>query len=239
MQDDIYSKQQKVTPFKFDASVVRVFPDMIGRSVPGYDLTLPLIGLIAERYVQPNSHVYDLGCSLGAASIIMRHHIKQDGVKIIGIDNSAAMVEQCQHNVAQDTATVPMDVILGDIRKANIQNGSVVVLNFTLQFIDPADRDALIKKIWAGLNPGGVLVVSEKIVFESAEKNERFVDLHHDFKMANGYSELEVAQKRNAIMNVLIPETLEAHQKRLLDAGFASAELWFQALNFCSILAIK
>lgn len=239
MNDNIYANKQTVSPFKFDEAVVRVFPDMIGRSVPGYDLTLPLIGIIAERYARPNSNIYDLGCSLGAASIIMRHHVKQHGCRIIGVDNSEAMVSQCRENVANDVAQLPMDVVLGDIRTADIQNASVVVLNFTLQFIAPADRDALIRRIYAGLNPGGVLVVSEKVVFDSAEKTERYIDLHHDFKMANGYSELEVAQKRTAIMNVLIPETIEAHQQRMLDAGFSSAELWFQAFNFCSMLAIK
>lgn len=237
--DNIYSSKRTVTPFKFDEEVVRVFPDMIGRSVPGYDLTLPLIGIIAERYAQPGSNIYDLGCSLGAASIIMRHHIRQEGCRIIGIDNSEAMVNQCRENVERDSAQIPMDVLLGDIRQANIENGSLVVLNFTLQFIDPADRDSLIKRIYAGLNPGGVLIVSEKVVFDSAEQTGRFIDLHHDFKRANGYSELEVAQKRTSIMNVLIPETIPTHQKRMLDAGFSSAELWFQALNFCSLLAIK
>ncbi len=239
MLDNIYSQKRDVTPFKFDEAVVKVFQDMIGRSVPGYELTLPLIGLIAARYVQPNSRVYDLGCSLGAASVIMRRHIQQDGVHMVGIDNSEAMVEQCTQNIAADESDIPMDVMLGDIRTANIQNASMVVLNFTLQFIDPTDRDRLIEKVYAGLNPGGVLVVSEKIVFDDEDKNERFIDLHHDFKRANGYSDLEVAQKRTAIMNVLIPETIPDHQARLLNAGFQSAELWFQAFNFCSLLAIK
>ncbi len=237
--DNIFSKKRDVTPFQFDAEVVKVFQDMIGRSVPGYELTLPLIGLIAARYVRPNSHVYDLGCSLGAASVIMRNHIKQDGVHMVGIDNSQAMVDQCRINIANDASDVPMEILLGDIREADIQNASMVVLNFTLQFIDPADRDSLIQRIYAGLNPGGVFVVSEKVVFDSEQQTDRFIDLHHDFKRANGYSELEVAQKRTAIMNVLIPETIADHQKRMLGAGFKSAELWFQALNFCSMLAIK
>ena len=237
--DNSFSKKRDVTPFQFDAEVVKVFQDMIGRSVPGYELTLPLIGLIAARYVRPNSHVYDLGCSLGAASVIMRNHIKQDGVQMVGIDNSQAMVDQCRVNIANDASDVPMEILLGDIREADIQNASMVVLNFTLQFIDPADRDTLIQRIYAGLNPGGVLVVSEKVVFDSEQQTDRFIDLHHDFKRANGYSELEVAQKRTAIMNVLIPETIADHQKRMLNAGFKSAELWFQALNFCSMLAIK
>lgn len=239
MLDNIYSQKRDVTPFKFDEQVVTVFRDMIGRSVPGYELTLPLIGLIAARYVQPNSRVYDLGCSLGAASLIMRHHIQQDGIHMVGIDNSEAMVNQCIENVAADESDIPMDVLLGDIRTADINNASMVVLNFTLQFIDPADRDELIQRVYTGLKPGGVLVVSEKVVFDDEDQTERFIDLHHDFKRANGYSELEVAQKRTAIMNVLIPETIPQHQTRLLNAGFNSAELWFQAFNFCSILAIK
>ncbi len=239
-RDAIYvTPKDQVEPFRFDENVVQVFPDMIARSVPGYTLTLPLIGLIAARYAQPHSHIYDLGSSLGAVTLEMRHRITRPGCQIIAVDNSAAMIARSRDILNQDDGRVPVQLIESDIQDCPIERASVVILNFTLQFIAPADRGRLLQKIYAGLLPGGVLVLSEKVVFPDAAQNDRFIEIHHDFKRANGYSDLEVSQKRTALENVLIPDTIPAHQHRLHAAGFACADVWFQAFNFMSMLAIK
>jgi len=241
--DHIYAHMREAKPFTFNEEVVAVFPDMIDRSVPGYSLTLPLIGLMAARYVQAGTAVYDLGSSLGAATLAMRHAIaKAHGAldcEIIGIDNSAAMIARCQQLIDCDDTPILVRLIEQDLETADIANASVVVLNFTLQFVPPERRDQIIQRIYEGLRPGGILLVSEKVVFTDRVKNERFIDIHHDYKRYNGYSDLEIAQKRNAIENVLIPETIEANRGRLLGAGFASCDVWFQAMNFMSLLAIK
>ena len=88
------------------------------------------------------------------------------------------------------------------------------------------------------MNKGGVLVLSEKLVFDQKEQ-QILEPLQLDFKRANGYSELEISQKRDAIANVMIPETLQIHQQRLKNAGFSQSVLWIQHFNFASILAIK
>ena len=238
--DAIYATPKgDVGPFRFDKNVVQVFPDMIARSVPGYTLTLPLIGLIAARYAQPHSHIYDLGSSLGAVTLQMRHQIMRPGCKIIAVDNSAAMIERSQEILTNDDGTVPVELVESDIQDVAIERASVIILNFTLQFIAPENRKQLLQKIYTGLLPGGALVLSEKVVFPNEGQNERFIEIHHDFKRANGYSELEVSQKRTALENVLIPDTIPQHQHRLHSAGFASAEVWFQAFNFMSMLALK
>ena len=238
--DNIYTMlRTKVPPFEFNQEVVNVFTDMIERSVPGYSLTLPLIGLIARRYAQADSTCYDLGCSLGAATLAMRHHIEQPNCQIVSVDNSAAMLAEFQSLLAKDTGEIPVTLQEADIRNVAIENASVVVLNFTLQFIDPEDRDLLVHRIYRGLRPGGVLILSEKVIFADEAQNERLIDLHHDFKRANGYSDLEISQKRTAIENVLIPETIEQHQRRLHQSEFATSDVWFQAYNFVSMLAIK
>jgi len=120
-----------------------------------------------------------------------------------------------------------------------IQNAAIVVINFTLQFLPQADRSALIQHIYAGLKPGGILILSEKFITADTVTNDLLIDLHHDFKRANGYSELEISQKRSALENVMKPDTLAEHQQRLKAAGFSSQTLWFQCFNFCSMLAIK
>lgn len=238
--DLIFSnKQSQIKDFTFDAQVVEVFPDMISRSVPGYNTIIDTIGRLSQRYVTDNTHVYDLGCSLGAATLAIRKGIQADNCKIIGVDNSSAMVERCQMHVNAFKGKTPVEIIEGNIQDIAIENASMVVLNFTLQFIDKSDRQALINKIAQGIKPGGLLVISEKISNSDPVNDELLIDLHHDFKRANGYSELEIAQKRTALENVMRTDSLEQHTTRLHNAGFNHVSPWFQCFNFFSLVAIK
>ena len=228
-----------VALFSFDDSVARVFPDMIRRSVPGYSTIVAMTGLLAGRYATPGSNLYDLGCSLGASSLAMRQNIRQPDCRIIGVDNSAAMLERCRSIIDTDTHHTPVELVCGKLQDVAIENASVVVLNFTLQFIPREERDTVLARIYRGLLPGGIMVLSEKVSFEDPHLDELNIDLHHQFKRANGYSELEVARKRQAIENVLLPETLARHRRRIAEAGFSSCDVWFQCFNFASLIALK
>ena len=240
-QDNLFARPLGTIPsFVFDKAVVDVFPDMIRRSVPGYETILAHCGELASRYVQAGSHCYDLGCSLGASTLAMRSRIEDHhNTKIIAVDNSAAMLNKCATMLASVPSTISTELLNQDICDTKIENASMVVMNFTLQFIPMAQRVLLLKKIYAGLNPGGCLVISEKLHFEPPSLNTLLSDLHHQFKRAQGYSDLEISQKRDSIENVLIPETLDAHIQRLRACGFQSASPWFQCFNFCSLVAIK
>lgn len=237
--DDHNTLHGELEAFAFDDAVARVFPDMIKRSVPGYTTIIPMIGVITEQYAQPNTQLYDLGCSLGASLLAMRHGVKADGCKLIGVDNAEAMIERCKHYVKDDHANTPVELIHGDITELAIKNASVVTLNFTLQFIEMEKRCDLLKKIYEGMVPGGALVLSEKICFAGPDQQKVQEELHWDFKRANGYSEMEISQKRSALENVLVPETAEAHIERLHKAGFSQAYQWYQCFNFVSFVAVK
>ena len=221
--------------FVFDEKVVKVFPDMISRSVPGYGLVVPMTGLLARRYARSNTNIYDLGCSLGAVILTMRDAVRAQGVKIIAIDSSAAMVRQCRELVAAGDGDIPVDVVQDDIRDVSIENASVVVMNFILQFVDPEDRLRLLTRIASGLCRGGALILSEKIRFE--EEQDQHQDWYQDYKKAKGYSELEIAGKRTALENVLQPDTEAQHVERLKQAGFERVTRWFQCFNFTSYIA--
>ncbi len=239
-EDNIYATPyHPVTEFRFDEKVANVFSDMIQRSVPGYSMILTMLKLLATRYAQADSQLYDLGCSLGAATLALRHGVEQANCHIIAVDNSEAMTRRCRQNIQSDTKSTPVTVQCSDIQQVKIENASIVVLNFTLQFIPAEQRLALLEKIYQGLRPQGLLVLSEKLIFESEWINQSLIDLHHDFKRANGYSDLEISQKRSALDNVLIPETLNTHQQRLQQAGFNYSSVWLQCLNFMSLLAWK
>ena len=239
-RDDIYaSPLDEPGQFAFDSSVVSVFPDMIKRSVPGYTTIIAMTGLLAGRYATCDSKIYDLGCSLGASTLAMRQHVHHESCEIIGVDNSQAMLDRCRNIIDTDTHELPVSLLCGDIQDVTIEAASVVVLNFTLQFIAPELRDAVIQKIYDGLKPGGMMVLSEKVTFEDPHLDQLNIDLHHQFKSANGYSDLEIAQKRTALEDYLRPETLNQHKQRISTAGFSSCDVWFQCFNFASLVALK
>ena len=225
--------------FAFDDSVARVFPDMIKRSVPGYSTIVSMTGVLAGKYAMAGSALYDLGCSLGASTLAMRQHIQQPDCRIISVDNSTAMLERCQSIIDTDTHETPVTLTCADVQDVVITNASVVVLNFTLQFIPRELRDRVINGVYDGLLPGGVMVLSEKVTFEDPHLDELNIELHHQFKRANGYSELEVARKRSALETILLPETLNRHRQRIANAGFSSCDVWFQCFNFASLIALK
>lgn len=233
------SKKAQIKDFAFDAQVVEVFPDMISRSVPGYNTIINTIGNLSKQYAQPDTNIYDLGCSLGAATLAMKKSISEKNCTIIGIDNSLAMVERCKMHVNAFKGESKVEIHEGNILEAELSNASMVVLNFTLQFIEPEARQSLIEKIYQCLQPGGILVLSEKLKASDDVCNELLIDLHHNFKRENGYSELEIAQKRTAIENVMRPDSLDTHLSRLKNSGFNHVNQWFQCFNFMSLVAIK
>ncbi|WP_309045199.1 carboxy-S-adenosyl-L-methionine synthase CmoA [Marinobacter sediminicola] len=239
LTDRLFATERQPEDFRFDAAVARVFPDMIRRSVPGYTTIIPMIEVITEQYAQAGSNCYDLGCSLGASTLAMRHGIPFGDCALVGIDNSAAMIERCEHYIALDDHSLPVSLRCENIQNTELSDASVTTLNFTLQFVPPEERSALLSRIAKATRPGGVLILSEKIRFESEEEQDTQTRLHHEFKRANGYSDLEISQKRSAIEQVLIPETLSAHTQRLKESGFDRVMIWYQCFNFVSMLAIK
>ena len=232
----------EVPDFVFNEDVVRVFPDMIKRSVPGYPTIVENIGVLAGQFAQPHTILYDLGASLGAVTQALRRHVRVDGCKVIAVDNSPAMVARCSEYLhAQDAMfqeLLPVEVIEADILALDLQPASLVTLNFTLQFIPPEQRLELLTRIRQALLPGGALILSEKLRFEDTAEHKLLTELHVAFKRANGYSELEIAQKRSAIEKVMLPDSLEQHRERLLAAGFSKVLPWFQCLNFASLVAL-
>ncbi len=220
--------------FTFDRHVAAVFDDMIQRSVPGYALSLEMLGVLAARYGARGKRIYDLGCSLGAGMAAMLPHVPAQ-CRLIGVDASMPMLARARQRLTDPR----IHLICGDIGDVRIQDAGLVVLNFTLQFIPPARRLGLLRQIRQGLRPGGALALSEKITFADADAQQWHTDMHESFKRLQGYSQLEISRKRAALEQVLLPETLETHCQRLQAAGFQQVYPWFQCFNFASMIAIR
>ena len=236
-KDDVYAKPlNHIVDFAFDQKVVDAFPDMIRRSVPGYESIISTLGLIAEAHYQPDSTIYDLGCSLGAATLSVHSRLGNKVSEYICVDSSPEMVQRCTQNLEKAMPGANWTVHNGVLQETELKQASVVILNFTLQFISPESRLSVLTKIYREMLTGGVLILSEKV---QVNENSCIPKLHSAFKKANGYSDLEISQKRTALENIMKIDAQQTHIQRLQDAGFGHCEKWFQNLNFCSYLAVK
>ena len=238
MRDRIYAEPQDLVDFEFDAEVVGVFPDMIRRSVPGYEHVIAMTSLIAAHHATPGSLFYDLGCSLGATSVAMQRGIEAGQCTIIAVDDSPSMIEAARQRVPDSRDGPPIRFVCADLREVIIRDASLVALQYSMQFVATNDRLPLLERILSGLLPSGALLLSEKIVANDPA-DQRYIDaLHLEFKRANGYSELEISQKRAALERALVADTLQTHSTRLEAAGFRRVIPWFQSLNFISLIAL-
>jgi len=238
-KDILFKKRRaRVTPFSFDTAVASVFDDMIRRSVPGYEEVIAREAQLAATNYIPGTKVYDLGCSNGNLEAAMAREPQLHDAVIVAVDNAPAML-QFFASRALNTQAMRIYPLCMDICDVPIRNASVVVINFTLQFIRPPAREGLLAGIFDGMVPGGILLLAEKTDHTNPEMSRMQQDFYYRFKKENGYSELEISQKREALENVLVPETVETHLARLRRIGFGPADQWFQWFNFSAFIARK
>jgi len=223
----------------FDDQVARVFDDMINRSIPFYREILHRQAQLIERYFQPGTVIFDLGCSNGNLCLHICRQMADAPFKIMAVDNSPAMLTVFTERLSAVPGIDRITLKCEDISQTRIENASAVVLNFTLQFLPPNQRSALIQRLYTGLNPGGILLFSEKVTHADPTMADLQQELYYTFKRENGYSELEISQKREALEKVLIPDTMEQHLERLQQAGFSAIDLWQKWFNFAAWIAIK
>lgn len=233
------SAEQADKSFRFDERVADVFSDMINRSVPGYRESLEGLQAFAAQLLPAGGRCYDLGCSLGAATLAICSGLGGRAATLIGIDNSEAMIDRCHGDARFADREQQVRFVHADIVDAAIADADLIIMHYTLQFIPQAERQNLLARLHNALKPGGALIISEKFVFDDPKIQQFLTEQHLDFKRRNDYSEMEIAGKRAALENVLIAETREAHIARLRAAGFAHVALWQANLNFGSMIAFR
>lgn len=222
--------------FVFDERVADVFDDMVSRSVPMYRDVQKLIPRIVRLLDHASIKVVDLGCSTGTSLAVLAKSLPDRQLELIGIDNSAAMLEKCRSKLSQhDVQNVQL--IQSDIQDYSFNDVSVVLMNYTLQFVPTDQRVALLRKIHDSLRPGGLLILSEKLSHHDAGMDRELFELYFEYKRENGYSELEIARKRDALENVLVPLSVSDNRAQLQDAGFGDIEMLLKWFNFGTFLA--
>lgn len=239
-KDNVFKEEiKKASDFRFGENVASVFDDMVNRSVPFYGEIQRMIAELAADYGKHGTLIYDLGCSTGTTMIGMNTMV-DPAIRFIGVDDSTEMLEKCRSKLIEAGFSRDYDLRNADLGSTiKIENASVVVLCLTLQFVRPIHRQRLVKNIFDGLVPGGVLILVEKILTEESRYNREFINYYYNYKRRNHYSDLEISQKREALENVLIPYKLSENISLLRDQGFSDCEVFFKWYNFAGIMAYK
>lgn len=236
-RDQIFNTiKDTISPFKFNQEVADVFDDMLVRSIPFYKEIHKLIIDMVDKYYLGEGKIYDFGCSTGTTIDLINRHLAGKTASYVGVDLSAPMIEKAQQKL-NDVSNV--ELICGDMTQVEVSDAQVVILNYTLQFLAEEKRKEFLEKIYRGLRPGGLIILSEKIKSPHAPVQDLITELYYDFKKANGYSELEISQKREALENVLVPLTATGQIELLQSAGFAHSEMIFRWYTFASFIGIK
>jgi len=239
MRDEIFKEAEPVADFSFGAKVASVFDDMLDRSVPFYGEMQRMIAEVAVDFAVDGTNIYDLGCSTGTTLLNLASAVGPK-VKFIGLDNSEEMLKRCRGKLAEHHFQHEHELICADLNQGlNVQNASMVLMVLTLQFVRPLHRDSLIKTILQGLNENGCLILVEKVLGEDSIFNRLFIKYYYDLKKRHGYSQMEIAQKREALENVVVPYKLLENREMLLRAGFRYCDVFFKWYNFCGLIAVK
>ena len=238
-KDKMFKRRHNLREFNFGKETVAVFDNMLNRSVPFYNELQRMIAEIANEFAQDGTNIYDLGCSTGTTLMNLYSNVTKD-VKLVGVDYSKDMLSRCRQRLLSGRRKINCRLMHADLNQfANIKNASVVILNLTLQFIRPLYRDRLIASIRNGLIDNGCLILIEKVLGNNSNFNRTFIKFYYDFKKRQGYSDLEIANKRDALENVLIPYHSDENKQLLKKNGFSQIDIFFKWYNFCGIVAIK
>lgn len=238
-KDRLYKSGKVSRDFSFDDKVAEVFDDMLDRSVPFYDAVIDgLIGLLSQRDLRGLT-IYDLGCSTGTTLLELARRLPVPDCRFVGIDNAPAMIVKARRKAEMFSKTPPIHFREEDIVTAELENAGAIICNYTMQFIRPMDRLQFVRKLYDSLSEGGICIISEKLITHDTKLNRNFIEMHHRFKRSRGYTELEIAAKREALENVLIPYSIDENIDLLRQAGFHSVETFFQWFNFASFVALK
>ncbi len=238
-RDTLFDIGQVQEDFVFSERVAQVFDDMLDRSVPFYQEVIKGTARLLDIFLGPDDTVIDLGCSTGTTLLQLARLLPHKELHFIGIDNSPAMLDKARLKAEMFSKQDRVSFLAGDITETEEAGTGAFLLNYTLQFIRPLRRKEFIRRLFQNLRPGGVVILSEKMISHDPLLNRKYIDIYHQFKLERGYSELEIARKREALENVLIPFSMEENRELLLSAGFTSVEPFFQWFNFTSFLAIK
>jgi tRNA (cmo5U34)-methyltransferase len=241
LKDTLFASPiERSTDFNFGEQTAQVFDDMLSRSVPFYDEVQRMIVEIIVNVVGERPLIYDLGCSTGTTLLLLATRLQNKNPRLVGVDSSMPMLERAQQRFDQTERSTMVIWEQRDLNDGLITDpADVFIMNLTLQFIRPLYREQLVANLYHNLKPGGCFILVEKVTADNPLLNRAYIELYYEFKRRNGYSELEIAGKREALENVLIPYRVNEDLELLNRCGFINPDTFFRWYNFAGFIGIK
>lgn len=227
----------KTQKWEFDEEVTNVFDDMLERSIPDYSNMRNLVHKLTLKYAKKGTIIMDLGCSTGEA--IRKSVEKLKDNFFVGLEVSAPMRRKAQESFKKFNN---VEIINQDLREglpSYDKKISVILSVLTIQFTPIEYRLNIIKNIYQSLSKGGVFIFVEKVLGETAEIDNTFVELYYDLKGENGYTQEKIQKKRKSLEGVLVPVTSSWNIELLKKAGFEDIDCFWRDLNFAGYIAVK
>ena len=219
----------------FDGLSGDAFSTHVRRSVPIYDQAHNLTLALSSFFVSGTPLMYDIGCSHGSLTFDLAANVKKFGVSVVGIDHSASLLDAARSQYEADN----LSFVEADIETFEWQPSALIVSSFTLQFIRPRNRYALLRSLWQSLDWGGGLLLFEKFRAPDARFQDWMTQLYEQWKVEQGFSVEEIYNKRMSLRGILEPFSDSANLDMLSEAGFSDVLPIVRFLNFGGYLAVK
>jgi tRNA (cmo5U34)-methyltransferase len=212
------------------ANIEEGFDNHIHNSIRGYsDLWNDVLAL-SEYFVEDNTNVVDIGCSTGKLIKQMYKQNNFSNCHYHGIEVESSFYKQL---IDEDRITYFKDTV----KNFNFNNCSLVTSIFTLQFIPPKDREAILLNIYNGLNKGGAFIFSEKVFSDNPRVQEMMTFLYYDYKR-NHYSSDQILNKEAELRHLAKPSTEFEIITSCQNVGFTPHIFW-RNYNFVGFICIK
>lgn len=225
--------------WKFSGAVVDAFDDHVSKSVPLYHEGHDLICDMSDFFVKPDSICYEIGCSTGTLTLkLAEHNRAKAAARFFGVDIEPEMIAKAS---AKGAAQPDLNVgfVAEDALEMPMEPADLIVCYYTVQFVRPSVRQALVDKLFASLNWGGALLMFEKVRGSDARFQDILTTLYNDYKLRKGYSPEEIVSKTRSLKGVLEPFSTQGNIDMLKRAGFVDINTVQKYLCFEGFLAIK
>ena len=236
MKDNINNIDGK---WSFNEDVTQVFTDMLSRSIPNYDVMRTLSFLVGKNFLRGGT-VIDIGCSNGLASEMFINSEADE--RFVLCDISEPMLDACKERYASEIESGRVRVVNNDLRYSiphTEDSVDLIISCLTIQFTPIEYRQNILSRIYSSIRKGGALLLVEKVLGNSAEIDNIFVDEYYGIKRENEYTWEQIKNKRKSLEGVLVPLTSHFNEHLLRNAGFAIVDSYWRSLNFAAWVAVK
>jgi len=221
--------------WKFNGEMVEQFETHVEKSIPFYKEGHDLVSKLSDYFIKEDSLCYELGSSTGKLShqLSLRHEGKN--AHFIGLEIEEDMVKKAEKSYHHDR----LSFSCVDINTEAFEKADLIVAYYTVQFVHPKQRQALLDKVYEALNWGGAFIMYEKVRANDARFQDIMTGLYTEYKLDQGYSAEEIVAKSKSLKGVLEPFSTQGNLDLLKRAGFVDILSIQKYVNFEGFLAIK